>query len=69
MVDTEALNQAISRSGFKRYAIADKMGITRVSLSKKIENRVEFKASEISGICGILGIDSLEEKERIFFAR
>lgn len=47
MTNTELLNKTILESGLKRQYLADKLGITRWGLTKKIENQSEFKASEI----------------------
>lgn len=67
MVDTVKLEKMIAESGFKKSFIAEKLGITRFALSKKCNNVNEFKASEISKLCGILHITDLSEKEEIFF--
>lgn len=68
MTDTKKLNDRIKRSGLKKSHIAQKIGIADSSLSRKIANRADFKASEIDALCGLLGIESLHEKEAIFFA-
>lgn len=67
MTDTEKLRDLIKGSGLKLSFIASKMGITPYSLTKKITNVTEFRTCEISSLCEILGIDSLQEKENIFF--
>ena len=67
MTDTKELRKLIEESGLKYSAIADKMGLTYYGLQKKINNVNEFKASEIINLCEILKIDSLKDKERIFF--
>ena len=69
MTDSKLLRKHIKDSGLKLYVIAEKMGITRYTLSNKIENVTEFLVSEIEQICEILHIDSLEERDRIFFAK
>lgn len=70
MTDTQKLNERIDRSGLKKSYIAKMLGFENVStLSHKIANRREFKASEIDALCALLGIDTLEEKEAIFFAQ
>lgn len=68
MTNTELLNQRIDESGLKKSYIAKALGIRTDTLSRKINNEREFKASEINTLCDILGIESLEEKEHIFFA-
>lgn len=68
MTDTRLLREKIQESGLKYKYLAEKLGISGYSLQKKIDNRTEFKACEIKALCCILGIDSLPEKEKIFFA-
>ncbi len=46
MTDTKRLLRIIDNSGLKRVYIAEKLGIDRFSLYKKIRNETEFKASE-----------------------
>lgn len=66
MTDTVALRRAVEKSGLKYGRIASEMGISAYTLQKKIDNKVEFKASEIVKLAALL---SLEDSERsaIFF--
>lgn len=64
MTNTRLLNAHITMSGLKREEIANKLGLSLYSLQKKINNKVEFKASEIYNLSAILGI---ENKDSIFF--
>lgn len=68
MTNTELLEEEIEKSGFKKSHIAQKMGISRYCLTRKIRNENEFKASEIVILCNILGITDRLKMERIFFA-
>lgn len=69
MTDTAKLEKKISDSGYKRIFIAKSIGLkSSYGLSKKIRNESEFKATEINALCILLNIDSLEEKEEIFFS-
>ena len=68
MTNTKLLNEKILESGLKKKFIAEKLGLSTYGLQRKIENRSEFKASEISILCDLLGIRTAAEKERIFFA-
>lgn len=68
MVNTELLNARIEESGYKRAYIASELNITRQSFSSKVNNSTEFMSSEVQKLCRVLGIESLEEKEAIFFA-
>ncbi|GKH02820.1 hypothetical protein CE91St54_42080 [Hungatella hathewayi] len=67
MTDTKILRKKISESGLKLQFIAEKLGISRYALSMKLDNRSEFKTSEVATLCELLGISCLEEKEEIFF--
>lgn len=68
MTDTAKLNKRIEDSGLKKSYIAKVLGVADSTLSRKIANMQEFKASEIDTLCNILNIETLEEKEAIFFA-
>lgn len=67
MIDSVKLRDAIKGRGVSYRYISGKMGISDNTLTRKIKNQTEFKASEISMICHEL---HLTEKERnaIFFA-
>ena len=69
MTDTVALNEAIKISGLKKGFIAEKLGISRFAFQKKETNVTQFKVGEIDVLCKLLGITSLKEKDRIFFAK
>ena len=69
MTNTELLEEKITKSGLKKSYIAKAIGLkSTYGLSKKINNETEFKATEISALCKLLKIDSLEERQEIFFA-
>lgn len=69
MTDSDRLNKAIEDSGLKISGILEKMGLKSYgTLKAKIENKQEFKASEIKKLCEILHFDSKQMNE-IFFAR
>ena len=68
MTNTELLNEYIDKSGYKRAFIAKALGITAYGLALKINNKSEFKASEMTILCELLNI-STEDKEAIFFAK
>ena len=68
MTDTDRLKKAIEDSGMKISGILEKMGIkSYATLQAKIENRQEFKASEIAKLCEILHLDT-DQMNKIFFA-
>lgn len=68
MTDTMALRQAIEKSGLKYGRIAMEMGISSYTLQKKIDNIVEFKASEIAKLSSLLSLDDAA-RSSIFFAQ
>lgn len=68
MTNTELLEAKIEASGYKKSYIAEKIGLSPYGFAKKVRNDNEFKTSEVNALCELLGIDSLEEKEQIFFA-
>lgn len=66
MTNTEELIKIIKKSGYKKSYIAQKLGITTYSLQKKVENKTEFKASEIVLLSKILDIKTSSERDHIF---
>ena len=68
MTDTEILNARIKEMGIKKGKLAAELGITQTALWQKMNNKREFKASEINALCSLLCISSLQDKEKIFFA-
>ena len=69
MTNTQLLEEKIRQSGYKKSYIAKVIGLkSAFGLAKKIRNENEFKAGEINALCNLLKIESLEEKELIFFA-
>ena len=60
MVDTKLLKRTIAWKGLTQIELANEMGVTPVTLSNKINNKIEFKASEIRNIADILGLDNLD---------
>lgn len=68
MTDCVALRNWISESGLKISAIASKMNLTSAGLSKKIEGKSEFKASEILVFSRDFHM-SPEMRDAIFFSQ
>lgn len=69
MTNSKELRALVARSGLKYRYIAKKVGLTPQSLSNKIKNKSEFKASEILKLCEVLHITDANVKECIFFNR
>ena len=68
MTNTLLLEERIKKSGYKKGFIAQEIGLSTYALSLKINNEYEFKASEINGLCNLLGIDT-NDRMAIFFAQ
>jgi len=66
VINTLELKAAIIKTGMKRSEVAEKLGISYYSFHKKLHNKTEFKASEISKLSEILNIS---DKDKIFFAQ
>lgn len=66
MTNTKEFKIALLRKGITAGELAEMIGMSRPSLSYKINNQRMFTVTEISKISEILGL-SLIEKERIFF--
>lgn len=68
MTNKELLEKAIKAKGVKKAFLAEKIGLSPAGFCNCLNNRAEFKASQINTLCEILGIENLAEKEAIFFA-
>lgn len=68
MTNKDKLEEYIEQAGYKKAFIAKKLGITRYALILKINNKSEFKASEIDTLCTLLKI-GVKERMAIFFAK
>lgn len=69
MTNTEVLKELIRNCGYKMKYVAEYLGLSGYGLQLKMENKQEFKTSEITALCELLRIESLEQKEYIFFAK
>lgn len=68
MTNAVLLEQYIEKSGYKKSFIAQQLGITAYAFTLKINNKSEFKASEITILCKLLKINA-KDREAIFFAK
>lgn len=67
MTDTKKLKAALALRGMTAGDLADRIGMSRQSISYKMNNIREFRVKEIVSIAEALNL-TLEEKEAIFFA-
>lgn len=65
MTNTFQLEVEIKRNGLTKKQVAEKIGLTEQGLQLKINNKTEFKASEIQKLCDLL---HLKDKS-IFFEK
>lgn len=66
MTDVEELGVEIAKSGLKISHIAERLGLSREGLYKKLNGETEFKASEIMQMKTILRLSN-ERRDEIFF--
>ena len=66
MTKTNELKASLIRRGISLEDLSDALGISRVSLSKKMNNHREFKVSEIVKITQFLQL-TRDERDVIFF--
>lgn len=66
MTNTNEFKAALVRKGITSGELAEMIGLSRQSLSYRMNNIVEFRISEVEKIAQILGLN-LEEKNLIFF--
>lgn len=67
MTDTKRLEDVIRERGLKKGYVAEQIGLSRAGFMNCVNNRAEFKASQIFALCQLLGIDR-DERDAIFFA-
>ena len=67
MTDSAMLKFKIKKSGLKMTFIADKLGISLNTLSRKTNRKAEFTAREIMNISAMLNLTT-EERDQIFFS-
>jgi len=67
VTNTLELEIAIKRAGLTKNEVAEYLGLSKMSLYKKINNVTEFKASELAKLYDLLNLKSWEEQQRIFF--
>lgn len=67
MTNTALLEAIIADRGLKKNYIAKAIGVSQETLTRKIKNASEFKASEIDKLCQILGISDPKMREAVFF--
>lgn len=67
MIDTLELKTILFRKQITLKKLSDLIGLSTTTLSYKINNKIEFKSSEIKAMQEILGLTN-DERDKIFFA-
>lgn len=67
MTNVKLLKELIQQSGFKKSFLADKIGVSRTTFAALLNNQAEFKASQISTLCEVLGIRDDATIREVFF--
>lgn len=65
-MQTNKLKGKIAEAGYTQRTLAAAMGMSKNTLSSKINGKSQFNSREIERICDLLAILSLEEKALIF---
>lgn len=65
-MDNIRLVDCIHKSGLKHKYIAGQLSLSKQGWSNKINNRTEFRLSEIKRLCTLLNLDS-KQRDHIFF--
>ena len=68
LVNTTLLKEKVKTSGYRTGWIAEQLGISRASWSYKLNGQRGFATDEVMMLCRILKINSLKERNDIFFA-
>lgn len=68
MVDKNKLAGAIASKGLTQKKLAEMIGVSKNTISAKINNKSSFNTDEIERICRVLGIKDVIEKANIFLA-
>lgn len=67
MTNSLKLKALLLLNGLKQEDLAKYLGLSKQTISMKINNKRAFKLSEISKICDLLKIDNVQERFAIFF--
>ena len=67
LTNSNELRAALTRKGMTQEQVAEALGITTATLNYKINNKREFKTSEVKALVDLLEIKK-EDIDKIFFA-
>lgn len=66
MVNKNLLRSRIAEKGLTQAALAKGIGVSKNTISSKINNKTPFNTDEIDRICSLLDITECTEKAHIF---
>lgn len=66
-MDALLLSDIIDNSNFTKTEIAEQLGITRQGLYDKLNEKTEFKSSEIKTLSRLLNLSN-DQRDKIFFS-
>ena len=68
MVDTLELKSAMVRNDLTLYKLASMVGLSKASLSYKVNNKREFTVTEVVKVARAMNLSN-DEVHKIFFAK
>ena len=68
MTNTELLDELIVESGKKVSYLAEKCGLSRQGFDNCRKNKAYFNSKHIKILCFELNVESLQQREAVFFA-
>ena len=69
MLNKKMLEKRIQQKGLKKSYIAERLGISRATLCSMLNNRTEFRVSQVRILCELLDINDEETLLAIFFSQ
>jgi transcriptional regulator with XRE-family HTH domain len=69
MTNRKLLEDKIKQKGLKKSYLAEQIGVSRATFCALLQNKSEFRASQIRTLCELLDIKDDETMKAIFFAQ
>jgi len=69
MLDKNKFRGAVAGAGLTHYELAERIGISKNTLSSKINGKGCFDTEQIDRICEVLGIEDATTKAHIFLSK
>ena len=67
MTNVKLLKEKIKECGLKKGYIAEQLGVSRPQFTALLNNKVEFKLSQLAVMCRLLNLTDDAEIRAIFF--